>query len=228
LKVRTYIQLALLSGAICFVSASCNNYGLLDKLANPGSGGGGYYAFVTSITTDGQLGFQLAGSSQVPSCTGTGIANADCVCQALADKQSYLAGKVYKAWLSTSTEDMTCRIQGMTGNNCANSGGPTWSNATNEVLASGYADLFDSMLTGQLKYDEVKNGQGGNAWTGTDGNGLRAITGSPTANCNDWTQSTGGTASYGDLGLNASGWSNNGSLSQACSTAMRIYCFAIK
>jgi hypothetical protein len=226
LKVRSYIQLALLSGAICYVSAGCNNYGLLDKLANPGSGSDGYYAFVTSITTDGQLGFLFGGAPQVPSCNGTGIANATCVCNALAKTQTNLASRTYVPWLSTSVLDMTCRMQGIDSNNCAFGAGHIWHNTADEVIARDLSDLFDGNLSAALKYDEFKNGQAGNVWTGTDANGLRANTGMAADTCSDWTL-TGGTARAGDIGITAPNWSNNTGAA-ACANPLRIYCFAIK
>jgi hypothetical protein len=229
MKIRaSFASIGLL---LIVATSACNNYGLLDKLADPGSSSSSYYAFVSSVSTDGQLGFQVAGTPQVSSCTGTGITNADCVCQALADKQSYLAGKVYKAWLSANTGgglvSMQCRIQGIeTGTNCSFSDGPTWYNTTGEVLATGYSDLFDGTLTSALKYDEQKIGQGGSVWTGTEAGGLPAGSGSAANHCTGWTQNTGTGGTFGNVGLNSSGWSESGTTT--CDTVQRIYCFAIK
>jgi hypothetical protein len=63
----------------------CNNYGLRDKLENPGGGPGGggaplkLYAFVTNQISKGdRTEFTDA------SCIGNGLTRADCICDHLA------------------------------------------------------------------------------------------------------------------------------------------------
>jgi hypothetical protein len=212
---------------LIFSLASCNNFGLLEKLENPGSTGK-RYAFVSSLATNGNMSGLSNGG-----CTGGGTTQADCSCNDLAQaagrKQS--SSSRFVAWLSTLNDDMTCRINGKAGNNCQNSGGPSWYNTRDQVIATGYSDLFDSNLTSQVKYTESgMDATALNVWSGTDANGLRSldtgsVPGGADATCTNWTVNTS-SGTKGDVGSNGATWSAGGSTSCATST-VAVYCFEV-
>ncbi|MBV6494785.1 MAG: hypothetical protein LDLANPLL_02822 [Turneriella sp.] len=101
---------------------NCNNYGLVDKLENPENWNnrddnevGELYAFVADTQVVGASFSQFTNTPY--NCAGVGIAAADCACNYFAQTAS-LPGS-YVAWLSSSSEDMTCRIFGQHASNCA-------------------------------------------------------------------------------------------------------------
>lgn len=218
-----YLIKSLAVGVIVF---HCNNYGLLDKFKDPsGSIAGKRYIFVGSLTTVGNMSGLTNGS-----CSGNGIGQADCSCQDLAKAGGLIgiAGATkYVAWLSTSVFDMTCRINGNNANNCSNTGGPTWYNTKDEIVATGFADLFDGILTNQVQYTEQKVQTGAtNVWTGTDANGLRAGAGVPANNCTDWSQNSSGNGTIGNVGATTAFWSNNNS-PPTCGATLPVYCIGV-
>ncbi|HRP70317.1 MAG TPA: hypothetical protein PLY93_12355, partial [Turneriella sp.] len=129
----------------------CNNYGLLEQLQNPGGGNSAQnimmYAFVSSATMNGNLTGGGSLQSAFPPCSAfTGLQLADCACTQMAQNAGLaIPVNKYVAWLSTSTNDMTCRISNTTSPliNCTlPGGGPTWVNMSGQTVASGYAALL--------------------------------------------------------------------------------------
>lgn len=206
--------------------SACNNYGLLDKLENPG-GGATYsdrlHVFVSSIVTVGDMS-----ALQVNDCTGTGLAVADCYCQNTARNAGLLMSATSKfvAFLSSSptVSDMKCRIAGLSGagGSCNPSGSPIWYDSNRVAVAQGYGgSIFPSALMSPLKLTETKATTPAiYAWTGTLNTGLNS-----SSACSDWA-STGGTGTVGAIGSTTGAWTDNGA-PQACTTALPIFCFAV-
>lgn len=208
---------------------ACSNYGLKDKLENPGGGTGTadrLYIFVSSISTNGDTtGLVNGGCGSI----GVGINRADCSCTELARSAGLLRSSTSKfvAWLSdNNNNDMTCRINGGTGANCSNTGGPSWYNTFNELIATGYADLFDSALNAAIKYTENRTPSAfATVWSGTDANGLRTGAGVAANNCSGWT-TTAGTGTTGSIGAVDAFWSNNAGIPTCNAAPLPVYCIA--
>lgn len=218
MKIRA---LWLLSATLSF--NQCNHYGLLDKLENPG-GDFKLYAFVTENGPTGML----SGTPSGTNCNGSGLPLADCACDSFAQNAGILhKQQAYRAWLSDSTNDMTCRLQGLSGNNCTlPSGNVTWYNTNNEIIATSYHDLMDGNLSAPIQYTQYRTLKLANVWTGTDPNGLRADAGSGASNCTGWTiGSTAQTGRVGYSGATGLNWSNAGNVT--CENQNSIYCFAV-
>jgi hypothetical protein len=211
--------------------AYCNNYGLLDRLENPGGSGGGnftsnFYIFASSWTTQGNMS-----GSPFPECNalGTGLDRADCACQRAASGRGLLRSPThqFRAWLSVSPPaqlDAICRIfGGTTGCSSLPIAGP-YLNTQGQTVAPGYF-RFDVNANGDLssavQFDEFGNDLGLSAvWTGTLSNGLDS-----TVNCINWTSVSN--SNNGQAGLansSTSQWTNNAN--KSCDTYNRVYCVA--
>ncbi len=126
---------------------------------------------------------------------------------------------------------MTCRIQGiLNANNCSlPTANVNFYNTYEEIIASGYTDLFDGTLSTPIRYTEARTVVSYNeVWSGTDPSGLRAFGGGSSANCNSWTSGgTGDSGVFGNPNQIASQWSNAGGAgTNNCSESKPIYCFA--
>jgi hypothetical protein len=206
----------------------CNNYGLLDKLENPGGGGTPLklYAFVTNQTSKGGMAeFTDA------SCIGSGLTRADCICDhlAIANGLQSKSGGIFKAWLSGTDDDMTCRLQGLSGNNCSVPVGSFgWFNTNDQLIATGFGDLFDGQLLAPVNYTETRIQKDGvQVWSGTDANGLRSNAGVNSANCLNWTYGNSGASPIlGRTGMTTNAWSADTS-GTSCSEQHSIMCFAV-
>jgi len=206
----------------------CNNYGLLDKLENPGGGGAPLklYAFVTDQISKGDM-------TEFPdaSCIGNSLPRADCICDhlAIANGLQHKSGGIFKAWLSGTDDDMTCRLQGLSGNNCSLPVGSfSWFNTNDQLIATGFGDLFDGQLLAPVNYTETRIQKDGvQVWSGTDANGLRSNAGANTANCFNWTN---GAMTYsailGRTGMTTNAWSAEAP-GVSCGAQKSIMCFAV-
>jgi len=213
--------------AVTLVTVNCSNYGLYDKMANPASitnSGQALLAFVSSMTT--QPSFPAATSTFAtgfPACNSlTGLPQADCACMQMATQANLpVTQSGYVAWLSISTADMTCRIQGVVNTHCTlpMGSGPAWVNTMGQTVAIGYGDLFGGILKNAIQFSQMKGPPADPVvWTGTSADGTNAASGT----CGDWTSGTG---MYGDSLSTSATWTNNGST--ACGgTPHSIYCFA--
>lgn len=226
----TYIVQILLFAT----AAACSNYGLKDKLENPGgtanSGASGMIAFVSSATINASLSNGGTISTLIaafPNCNAlNGLALADCACTQMAASAGLpTTSGGYVAWISTSANDMTCRITRTTSPlvSCPiPTGGPTWTNAGGQVVANGYTGLLSGALMAPINLTETKLTVTSNVWTGTNTNGSSGT--SATATCTDWTAAASGI--YGNSGVSTAGWTNT--LTTACgATPYPIYCFGL-
>jgi hypothetical protein len=210
--------------------AYCNNYGLRDKLENPGGGGGGnftsnFYIFVSSWETQGNMV-----GSPFPECNAlsTGLERADCACQRAASGRGFLRSPThqFRAWLSVSPPaqlDAICRIFGGTTNCSLPAAGP-YLNTQGQTVAPGYF-RFDVNANGNLssavQFDEFGNNLGLSAvWTGTSNTGLGSG-----VNCSNWTSFNNGDNGQAGLANSSTGtWTDNGN--KTCDTYNRVYCIA--
>ncbi len=219
---------------LTFISGACSNLGLLDKLENPGgtgsvSQGQALIAFLSSQSTNADLSSYTTGP--FASCGGlTNLARADCACQTMATNAGLpmpMSGK-YIAWLSSSSNDMSCRLAGITSPlvSCTPpSGGPTWTNTNGQIIANGYGGIFGGSLMAPLNYTEAKvqASAGALAWTGTGTDGKLTGT-AATTTCTDW--SLAGSAIGGLADAVNANWTNNSTPPSCSSGTAQIYCFA--
>lgn len=182
-------------------------------------------AFVTSVAGTGNL------ASWVASGGLTGLAAADNVCRVRAVAGGLPNGATYRAWLSTSTTDAYCHVQGLTGkrsnqcNGAPQPGGGPW------YLVNGVSYFTGSLaeLTGAegtihrpVLLDEFADEVASNEqmyWTGTSVIG----TGVGTNDCGDWTSASD--ASFGQQGAalgSAVVWTDR--LVARCDASLRLLC----
>ncbi len=214
-----------IAGAVLFAMMACNNYGLRDKLENPGAAtySDRLHVFVSSISTIGNMS-----ALQMNGCTGSGLAVADCYCQNTANNAGLLMSPTSKfvAFLSSSptVSDMKCRISGASGagGSCNPTGSPIWYDTNRIAVAQGYgAGIFPGALLSPLTLTESKSTTpAGNAWTGTLSTGLNS-----SSACSDWA-STGGMGTVGAIGSITGTWTDTAA-PQNCVNSYPIYCFAI-
>lgn len=119
--------------------------------------------FVTSVTYDGQLG---------------SLSGADSKCQALANAQPALAGRTFKAWLSSSTVNAAARLTHAS---------TRYVRVDGVTVASDWGDLVDGTLAAPINVDEAGVTRASRfVWTNTSPNGTRSVV-NYNATCNDWT-----------------------------------------
>jgi len=229
--VKAYLMLLVIP-----ITTSCGNYNLADQLENPGANGASankrLYAFVSAVLARGDMR-DGANNALHPNCgAATSYAAADCYCLNTALDNGLMAGgtKTYVAWLSGSLNDMTCRIQGINGQqNCTPSGDAMWYDVSNNLIADSYVRLFSIGVDLINPVNRTATGStvtaGAFTWSGTQGNGLTA--GAPAANnCSDWTLNTSQTGVTGRTGGTGSTWSALDS--QNCSVSGHIFCFGVR
>jgi hypothetical protein len=205
---------------------ACNNYGLKEKLENPGGSTDTetftdrLFAFATSAVTSGDMQ-----GLPIDSCSGTGYVRADCYCQQLAQKNNrrMSASSKFVAYLGETSNSMKCRIVGTTGSACSPVGSFVWYNTNFQPVFSGFGELFNAApaLTATLNFTEsgAQLPAGQFVWTGTGADGV-----GNGSNCTGWT-STAGLGLYGQSDLTNTSWTNLNS--QNCNLSAHIYCFAV-
>lgn len=141
-----------------------------------------------------------------------GLANADLICQSLANAAGLSTigtPRTFKAWLSTSTVDAVDRIT---------SDGP-WVNLNGLKIADNKADLIDGSLFSSIRQDE--NGTPElmrNVFTGTNESGAATVN-----TCLDWTSvDVGDSATHGVSSLTNAGWTS--SSTRSCNSNLSLYC----
>lgn len=228
-KMKTTIIVFLILGA----AGACNNYGLLEKLENPGSssnknGASSMIAFLSSTTINASLsntGTISTLISAFPACNALiGLPLADCACTQMASMAGLpMPANQYVAWISSSSNDMSCRINGTLSPlvGCSiPTGGPTWTTTGGQTVANGYAGLFSGSLMSPINMTETKAIITSNVWTGTNASGTSGS--AATSTCTDWTAASSGI--YGNSGVSTGGWTNT--TSTACgATPYPFYCF---
>lgn len=186
-------------------------------------------AFATSTEGTGKL-------ADWPSATGaTALAQADSICRAAAAAATpnpLPNAGTYRAWISTSTTDAFCHVQGLTGKKAAGCGGGVLPGAGPWFLSNGatnFAGTLDQLANEGEIYRPISrdehfdplptSGADRIYWTGTDEAGVWSGT-----DCSGWTNNTPavheGTVGdgYGTAGL----WSKSGQF--ACAGAHRLLC----
>lgn len=183
--------------------------------------------FVTS--TDGNGVFGTGGGWDETFALGglTGIEGADKICQiraeaaGLADSGTHQP--VFRAWLSDSSVDAYCHVQGLTGNRlnfCSGTdngsvAGPYY--RTDDVPFIDRLSNVTGSILGTLSRDENGTFRSALAWTGSNNDG-----GATGSTCTNWTS----TSNSGTVGSSTSEatWGSTGLV--GCSTStLRLYCF---
>ena len=151
--------------------------------------------FVSSANYNGNLG---------------GLAGADAKCQALANARPTLAGKTFKAWLSSSSVSATARLTHAT---------VPYKRVDGVVIANNWADLVDGALAAPVSVTEVGGSKTYWVWVNTDLSGA-----SMGGICGDWTDagSSSGGNFIGYSSLSGCGWT---ATTLSCSNAFALYCF---
>lgn len=151
-------------------------------------------AFVTSVKGTGDL-FSWPGSSGA-----TVLARADSVCRARAAAGGLPNPTTYRAWLSTSTTDAYCHVQGLSGTKsgaCGGApqpGGGPWyhfNGATHFTADLATATGPEHVIYRPVIFDELGSAMtayvDGEYWTGTISDGSVHTLGA----CEDWTSNSG-------------------------------------
>jgi hypothetical protein len=216
---KTYGSIVVLI-FMAFIISSCGG----------GSGNGPTAApnvvFITSASGNGDL-------SQWPDAlavSATGLAAGDAICQARANAAG-LPG-TYKAWLSTSTTDAYCHIQGFDGytksGKCGQASLPVAAGPWVRTDGYPFADTIDKLVDNASAYGQVfapvllnENGDAVvSSWyyTGTYGDGTVGST-----HCNNWTSNA--SSSLGDSGntWGTTGWWSDGG-GNDCDSVQPLLC----
>lgn len=182
-------------------------------------------AFATSIAGSGVL-------STWPGATGaTALDQADSVCRALAAAaDSPLPNaSTYRAWLSTSTTDAYCHVQGLSGKKATGCGGGPLPGAGPWFLANGITNFtgdLDALVDDGEIYRPVLRDENFDPipiafdertyWTGTLIDGTV-----DNFNCSNWS-STSGQGGLGEAHATADRWTN--SVNSPCEESRRLLC----
>lgn len=225
------IQKYLIFAVGIFFTGQCNNFGLLDKLENPGGSQSGAprKIFVSSLTTTGSM----ANFITVPGCTGlgTGLPPADCVCKVMATNAGLANSNNFIAFMSDGANDVRCRIQGISGNVCGAANAGPWYNTKGNLVAKDYGTLLSGALSSPVQYTESGMAPpAAQVFTGTNQGGS-----SSGSNCTNWSSVSGtpATVNGGTVGNpNAidGTWADMGTpaLTAGCSGALPVYCVETK
>lgn len=179
------------------------------------------HAFVTSVS----------GTADLSSWSGfTGIENggtqaADAICRQLAGAAQLDDPDSYVAWISSTTDDAFCRIQGLTGKKAANCGQPSLpTNAgpwlrldgrpfapTLAEIAAGKAAALPVVLDELGREPDNAGGFGDEYyWTGSNSDGTVSISGPTYGTCEDWTLASGQISAATGSRSSSSFWANAG------------------
>jgi hypothetical protein len=155
--------------------------------------------FLSASSFDGNLVGQAAVFQLDAGTSGTAAADALCTREA---KLEQLGGARWVAWLSASGEAPLARIRDR---------GPRYA-VTGEQLLRGLGDLPLRPIT----LPDGGSPEGGEAWTGTENNGMPAIN-----NCFLWTSNGGYQGTVGSPAVPTT-WSS--AFLRTCASAARLYC----
>jgi hypothetical protein len=189
-KRKSVFSVLIFTLFLCFNLVSCGG-------GDSGTPPPSYHKmFITSATGTGDLStwpaYLASGSSAI------GIAAGDAICQKLATDAG-LSG-TYKAWLSTSTVDAYCHIQGYEdtiANSCGQGTLPVAAGPWVRTDGNPFADTIDKLVNNEqvftpLKYDEHGSlVTGAVIFTGTNPDGALSTGYYPASpySCSDWTDS---------------------------------------
>ena len=181
--------------------------------------------FVTSASGNGNLSLW----SDALAVSATGVAAGDAVCQARATAAG-LSG-TFVAWLSDSTTDAYCHVQGFTGTisgtnpNCGQATLPVAAGPWVRTDGNPFAPTIDKLINNGQVYAPVRYDETGTLvtnffyFTGTASNGAT------TANtCSDWTDSTNSSnTTFGSSDGTTYFWTSYGDT--GCSVTDHLLCF---
>lgn len=199
----------ILFGAVLLLLGACNNYGLVDKLENPGG----------SLDAQPCTNCRIFISSIVSTGAVNGIAGADAICASDSNKPTQAT---YKAILVDGTTRRACTTA-----NCTNPAeNINWVLHPNTayVQADGTTAIFTTNSAGIFNFQSDTASNGINAtltavWTGLNNN----WTDTATYNCTSWTSSSNGDSGFtGQSNSTSQGliaFSTNG-----CDTTAPFYC----
>jgi hypothetical protein len=185
----------LLSFTLIQALVSCGIEATGEGEGNDGVGTNEYRIFVTSSTTDGDMG---------------GLAGADTLCTNAANSAGL--SRNYKALLSTSSTDAVNRL---------NFTGPIYvvSQGVKTLIAGSGSELWNDNTNNGARIDKDENGLtvSGSVWTGTNSDGTLFTSQA----CSDWTSTaavgwTGSTDQFDDRWVE--------STSGTCVSEFHIYC----
>jgi hypothetical protein len=176
-------------------------------------------AFVTSASGNGNLS---TWPDAIAAGGATGLAAGDAVCQARATAAG-LPG-TFKAWLSTTTVDAYCHVQGLTGTILTKCGQGTLPVAAGPWVRTHdgfpFAPTIDKLVNNNEIYYPVSYDEHGTSmtnlyyYTGTNPNGKY------NSACTDWT-STGTGGTYASADAASFSWTAYGG--SGCSAASQYY-----
>lgn len=191
-------------------------------------GAGPLRVFITS--TDGNGVFGTAGGWDETFALGglSGIQGADKVCQIRAEAAGLADGgthqPVFRAWLSDSSVDAYCHVQGLTGNrlnDCSGTDNGGFAGPYYRTDGVPFVDRLTSVtsgILGTLSRDETGAFRSALAWTGSNNDG-----GATGSTCTNWGSTVSNSGTVGSSTSEAS-WGSTGTL--ACgTTTIRLYCF---
>ena len=197
-----------------FTLSSCSSGGS-DTPASPAP----LKVFVTSVYGNGDLsGWADAGGAH-------GVVAGDAVCQARATAAG-LSG-TYKAWLSDSTTDAYCHIQGYDGHtisdNCGQGTLPVAAGPWVRTDGYPFADTIDKLINNHQVYAPVRYNETGALVTSGDYFTGTSIDGTGGSTCDGWTNGLSGSATTGSRDGATSGWT--AAYGMGCSATARLLCF---
>lgn len=179
--------------------------------------------FISSTSGNANLG------SWTDAGGNTGLAAGDAICQAAATAAG-LSG-TYRAWISDSTADAYCHVQGYTGTiatNCGQSALPVAAGPWVRTDGAPFADTIDKLVTGQiftpLQYDETGTKVAYMyVFTGTNPDGtLETYTSPSPYSCNGWTSNSSDKIIVGDDTGTTRFWT--AAAAGQCSQSMHLVC----
>ncbi len=186
----------------CDTGQFCSDESCVDPLCGTGS----KCVFVTS----GSFGPDFGGAT-----------GADAICQAAANAgASFLAGSMFKAWISDSSTSPSTRF--------AQSAVP-YKLIDGTTIANDWADLTDGTIQNTIDRDEFGESRGGTAWTNTNTAGAvdNANQSPDVDSCNEWTSAAAEEGRVGSAStLTNAGWTDRGEIGQTpCGVLRALNCF---
>jgi hypothetical protein len=184
-------------------------------------------AFVTSISGTANI-------SSWPGATGaTTLERADSICRTLAANADTPLPNAnsYRAWISTTSTDAWCHVQGLGGKKATGcvggppTGGGPWYLSNGATSWSGTLDELtgpEAILYRPLSRDESfddlpTDPDGRRVWTGTKTDGTAAA-----ERCGDWALASGGSGRAGDSRATAGRWTESNA--PDCAGPGRLIC----
>lgn len=165
---------------------------LIDEVSD-----GEHRVFITSTTTDGNLG---------------GITGGDSICSARAEAAGLK--RTYKAILSDGSSNAKDRLT-LTGAVFSFAG------SKKTTIVDLGADLWNGNLLSAIAYDELGNSSTNDVWTGTDSDGNAFFD-----RCSDWSTNSSGTDGLaGDPQSSGQNAFENGP--ESCDQLLSLYCISI-